>query len=191
MCILFDPVERYRASRSQRAANALPAFHAAYEGESKTVLGPPVQAVGLGDISIPAFTLQLLFWQRAQHLLTPPEVFHALSVWKGTGRNETVVAADPGEGAALLDAMVAADLVWLMDTPKRVLVSPKGIALLSGLSPACEDPDLPWRLLCWERDWPASRESSERWLSSFFARQRRFVPAAAPDRGSVVGSSSP
>jgi hypothetical protein len=75
---------------------------------------------------------------------------------------------------ALFDRMVMSDLLWEMGAPKRFLVSPKGIALLSRLHPACEDLDLPWRLARWEEMWPGSESEMQRYVRAFVARQRGF-----------------
>lgn len=133
--------------------------------------------VGLPDGAITLQKIQILYWLRSQHPLTRPEMSRGMEGWRGTGRNE-VVTLDPASSApALLDHMVKNELLWEMGTPtKRLLVSPKGIALLSRLHPACEDLDLAWRLAQWDGTWPAAEVDVQRYARSIVARQRGFVP---------------
>ena len=121
--------------------------------------------------------LQLLYWLRSQHPMTRPDMVRGLEQWRGTGRNE-VARFEPAHSApALLDRMVKDELLWEMGVPtKRVLVSPKGIALLLRLHPACEDLDLPWRLARWASEWPGAESDIERDVRVFVSRQRGFAP---------------
>ena len=131
--------------------------------------GLPVGAVTLQKV-------QVLYWLRSQHPLTRPEMVRGMQAWRGTGRNDVVPLESAGSAPALLDCMVKDDLLWEMGSPtRRLLVSPKGIALLSRLHPACEDLDLPWRLARWAADWPASMPDVERYARSTVARQRGFL----------------
>ena len=140
------------------------------------VFGPIVEEVGLAGATITMRNLQLLYWLRSQHPLTRPEVIREMAAWRGTGRNDVVAFEPSVTASALLDGMVKDDLLWEMGSPtKRVLVSPKGIALLTRLHPACEDMDLPWRLIRWEQAWPASELEAERYVRSFIGRQRGYA----------------
>ncbi|CAN7782178.1 hypothetical protein LJR175_008197 [Variovorax sp. LjRoot175] len=151
-------------------------LEAAFEAEGSSVFGAIAREVGLADVALTMKGLQLLYWLRSQHPLTRPVMVRGLAQWRGSGRNE-IAQFEPAHSApALLDRMVKDELLWEMGGPtKRVLVSPKCIALLSRLHPACEDLDLPWRLARWEGNWPASENEAERYVRSFVSRQRSYL----------------
>jgi hypothetical protein len=73
--------------------------------------------------------------------------------------------------------MVRDELLWEMGTPKRLLVSPKSIALLNRLHPTSQDVDMPGRIARWERDWPFSMAEIERYCRAFATRQNGILPA--------------
>lgn len=152
-------------------------LEAVFRSEGASIFGPIEQEVGLEVGAVAMKGLQLLFWLRSQHPLTRPDMVRSLEQWRGTGRNE-VGRFEPAHSApALLDRMVKAELLWEMGVPtKRVLVSPKGIALLLRLHPACEDLDLPWRLARWASDWPGAENDIERYVRVFVSRQKGFAP---------------
>lgn len=149
-----------------------------FQAAGSSVFGQVARDVGLAGVTISLTELQLLYWLRSQHPLTRPELVRALAQWRGTGRNEVVAFEAAAAVPALLERMVKDDLLWEMGMPtKRVLVSPKGIALLARLNPSCEDLDLPWRLVRWDSAWPGAAGDAERYVASFVARQRGFVAA--------------
>lgn len=147
--------------------------------DGSSVFNPVALEAGLPDGAITLRKIQILYWLRSQHPLTRPELVRGLAQWRGTGRNEVVVFETAAAAAALLERMVKDDLLWEMGSPtKRLLVSPKGIALLARLHPACEDLDLPWRLAQWDGVLPASKPHVERYARSLVDRQREFVGTA-------------
>ena len=54
-----------------------------------------------------------------------------------------------------------------------------GASFLDLLHPDCEDADLPFRHSQWQAEWPASRSAMERYLRTFFGKQRRFAALKA------------
>ncbi|CAN7385451.1 hypothetical protein [Variovorax sp. LjRoot178] len=152
------------------------ALEEAFSVDGSSVFNPVALEAGLPDGAITLRKIQILYWLRSQHPLTRPEMLRELATWRGTGRNDMVPFESASSAPSLLDHMVKDELLWEMGSPtKRLLVSPKGIALLSRLHPACEDLDLPWRLARWAADWPASEPDVERYARSTVTRQRGFV----------------
>lgn len=147
----------------------------AFLAEGAGTFGRVALDVGLADSAVTMKCLQLLYWLRSQYPLTRPEMLRAMAQWRGTGRSDAVPFEPASSAPALLDRMVKSELLWEMGAPKRFLVSPNGIALLSRLHPAFEDLDLPTRLARWERDWPAFEGEVGRYVRSCVAKQRGFV----------------
>lgn len=148
---------------------------AVFAAEGLGIVGPIARDVGLGAEAISLSGLQVLYWLRSQHPLTRPDMLRAMAQWRGTGRNDVIPFKPSGAVPELLDRMVKDELLWEMGSPKRLLVSPKGIALLSRLHPASEDLDLPSRLARWQSEWPASERDPGKYVRSFIARQRNFI----------------
>ena len=146
-----------------------------------SVFNPIALEAGLPEGTISLRKLQILYWLRSRHPTTRPDMIRELAQWRGTGRNEVVPLEAASSAPGLVDQLVKDHLMWEMGTPvKRLVVSPKGIALLSRLHPACEDLDLPWRLARWDADWPASSADVERYARSMAARQRVFRMEPTP-----------
>jgi hypothetical protein len=141
------------------------------------ILRPVATGIGL-DIEITLKDLQVLYWLRSQHPLTKPAFFQGITEWVGTGRSDVAQREPMSSAPSLLDRLLRDGLLWEMGSPtKRVLVSPKGIALLSRLHPSFEDLDLPSRVDRWVRDWPASQNDVQRYVRSLYALQRTYAPS--------------
>ncbi|MGJ7523803.1 hypothetical protein ACSFA0_25230 [Variovorax sp. LT1P1] len=125
--------------------------------------------------------LQVLFWLKTQPPLTQASMTSTLEQWPGTGRLKAHPLVDIVADAALyVRSLVARDLLWEMGAPtRRLLVSPRGIAILNGLHPAWEDSDLPNRIALWADEWPASKVSIDRYVSLLRLRGDTPVPLRA------------
>ena len=101
----------------------------------------------------------------------------ALAQWRGTGPAPVTIFQSAAAAPGFLERMVKGELLVEMGLQtKRLLVSPKGIALLARLSRACEDLDFPLRLARWNADWPTSEPEVLGYVRAFISRQRGFVP---------------
>ena len=94
---------------------------------------------------------------------------------------EFSVANVHGFLAGLLESMgdIYADMVCgLFDSivGRDLVLSAQGQAFLDLLHPGCCDQDLPGRMRQWEQEWPVSRPKIERYLRTFFGKQKRFTP---------------
>lgn len=78
----------------------------------------------------------------------------------------------PASQRAIIDTLVKNGL--LNENDKHVAISEKGQLFLSNLHPECYDPDLPFRLQMWCEDWDNSMPKIDRYLRTFFGRQKRF-----------------
>lgn len=137
---------------------------------------------GLPDGAVTLKKLQILYWLRSRHPVTRTEMVRELTLWRGTGRNEAVPLEPAISAPGLVDQMVKDELMWEVGTPTtRLVVSPKGIALLSRLHPGFEDLDLAWRLVRWEGDWPLAMADVTRYRDALAARQRSAESPRRPE----------
>lgn len=123
------------------------------------------------------YSLQLLYALRDHPL---PEVagsidHHVLLSmmnWSGTGKYPPTSLGSVTSRAAIVGGLYDDGLLL------KSGVSTAGRAFLDQLHPDCCDPDLPARIRRWEQAWPATRPSMERYLRTFFGKQKRFARAA-------------
>lgn len=59
--------------------------------------------------------------------------------------------------------------------------SPQGEAFLNNIHPDCYDPDIGFRIQHWGETWPASRPKMERYLRTYFGKQKRFARRVIAD----------
>jgi hypothetical protein len=119
------------------------------------------------------YSLQLLYALRDQPLPERPkgvlwEVFRKMQHWTGTGRYPPSPLGSPSSQAEIVRGLQRDDLM------QHAELSPTGRTFLDRLHPDCCDPDLPARISNWEQAWPASRTRMERYLHTFFGKQKRF-----------------
>ncbi|HHG4294330.1 TPA: hypothetical protein ACPWIG_005224 [Pseudomonas aeruginosa] len=98
----------------------------------------------------------------------------SMTDWRGTGRHEPTPLGSPASRHEIIAGLKRAGLI--LGTERGGLaVSDLGHQFLGRLHPDCRDADLPARLRQWQRDWPRSRPAVERYLRTFFGKQKRFM----------------
>lgn len=148
------------------------------------VLGKTMRDAGVSETAPPLskFALQLLYALRDQAPMREGEILDLMQHWSGTGRDLVV-----GEGwrprlgscastVLILENLINAGLVCAdrNEVSARCVVSDLGHRLLSRLHPDCEDRDLPFRLHAWCEQGEASKPSMDRYIRTFFGKQKRF-----------------
>lgn len=58
---------------------------------------------------------------------------------------------------------------------ERLLLSDRGRRLASLMHKDCHDPHLSKRLATWGETWPASKPAIDRYVRTFFGKQKRFL----------------
>lgn len=160
-------------SLNPSAGPARQCLESAFEAEGRALIDQVGQQVGLQPGAVTLEALTLLYWLRSQPPTTRPDMDRALARW----RDGDVAFKTPAQAPAFLELLLKNELLVEMGAQtKRLLVSPKGIALLSRLHRGCEDLDLPARLHRWETAWPRSEAETVGYVRAFVARQRTFVP---------------
>ncbi len=127
------------------------------------------------------YSLQLLMAARDGVERTESQWIQTMAHWQGTGRyapEEGIALGSPMSWAAILEHVV--NNGWLVPIPGRrpvtLALGPKGHAALARLHPGCEDADLPFRLHDWaQQGLEASQPAIDRYIRTFFGRQKRFL----------------
>ncbi|MCE7534227.1 hypothetical protein [Acinetobacter nosocomialis] len=119
------------------------------------------------------YSLQVLY-----DLLNNPEkngdYFKKMSIdWVGTGRYEKGQIGSAASRHALIENLLGNGLIETIDGVFHV--STLGQAFLKSLHPDCQDADLPFRINEWMLTWPDSQPKIERYIKTFFGKQKRFA----------------
>lgn len=140
------------------------------------LLRPALRSAGASAAAVVSkFGLQVLYYLRKTGPQTQGGLIQQMHDWPGTGRYGEVGLGSPTSRVAILATLEAAGLIDVGEPRDRMVgLSKTGRAFLVGLHPDCEDPDLPARLGRWVATWPESRPTMERYLRTFFGKQRRF-----------------
>lgn len=150
---------------------------------SYAVLGAAQRRAGVPDVPLSKYALQLLYGLRNRPPMTDGLVINLMQKWAGTGRYLARAGAAGlrfGSAASrlrILDNLLEAGLVARteVDGKHAVQVSARGQALMNLLHPDCEDPDLPFRLHAWCEAGAASKPAIDRYIKTFFGKQKRFM----------------
>lgn len=134
-------------------------------------------AVG-GDLPNPVFskyTIQTLYALRNAGHPTVGELVHLMAGWKGTGKhiNRHVSLGGAASRGPLIYSLLYMGLAT--QTNQRLSLTPRGEALLTTLHPDCEDADLPFRLEEWMTKPEAGRVAAQRYMRTWFGKQKRFM----------------
>ena len=191
----FEPTALKTAVSGQQAHEDALAARLVAHGEVRhyfdhqfSVNSVAVLAKTLGESAwISKYQIQTLFLIARHGSLSEAQVLQRMHHWTGTGRYPREgSASDLGLGSArsrhvIVDQMVARG--WLDrhavigEKPMwQVTLSSRGALVLLKLHPGCEDADLPFRLHAWaEEGLAASRPAMDRYIRTFFGRQKRFA----------------
>jgi len=158
--------------------NAMAFFSHALFPNLAQVVDPMTTRSGAQPYQVSKYGLQLLYALRDQPLQERPEgvlweVFHKMKNWTGTGRYPPCPLGSVTSQGEIVQGLHSSGLM------EHAELSPSGRAFLDRLHPDCCDPDLPARIRIWEQDWPGSRPSMERYLRTFFGKQKRYRPRKA------------
>ncbi|WP_029308484.1 hypothetical protein [Cupriavidus metallidurans] len=127
-------------------------------------------------LAVSKFGLQLLYGLQTQSPLGDGELLRFMEGWRGTSRHAPSPLGSPASRPAIVGQLLDAGLVT-RDLQYRLSLSRCGTEFLALLHPDCEDADLPARLEAWGLAWPDSRPQMERYLRTFFGKQKRFAIA--------------
>lgn len=145
------------------------------------LLGAPLRDAGVVDdrFTMSKYSLQLLHGLQGRPAMTEVQVLELMHQWPGTGRYAPTELGSPASRANIVSGLCDAGLL-VADDKRCMSLGVRAQAFLSRLHPDCQDADLPARMRQWEADWPTSKPRIERYLRTFFGKQKRFSGAISP-----------
>lgn len=152
-------------------------FDFCYLVNAQPMLGDALRRVAGAhkDYWVSKFGLQLLY--RLSHLpdITPSGILQLMENWAGHGPQPAITSLGSAASRhAIVDQLTQTGLLIESADSSRLQVSTLGTQFLAQLHPDCEDADLPMRLTRWASQWPNSRPNIDRYLRTFFGKQKRF-----------------
>jgi hypothetical protein len=167
-------------------ARAKDYFDYNYNLNAQVILGAAVRATCPFGTMVPSkYGLQALYFlrgrQRCQDETTEMDLLLAMENGFGTGKYPKTRMGSPITFPQILLQLVASGLVQSLKGPSSrpaIQITDLGEHLLSALHPDCEDPDLAARLQGWCEEGLASRPKMDRYLRTFFGKQKRFASKA-------------
>lgn len=108
--------------------------------------------------------------------LTEGKLVALMTQWTGSGRytNDRASIGSCSSRIEILSQLVQHGLLDL-NSKRSYRLSTIGHAFLDKLHPDCEDPDLPFRLAQWREDPVAGRVAAQRYIRTWFGKQKRFM----------------
>ncbi len=155
------------------AVNSQALLGAAYRKATNTALAVPIGKCAL----------QILYAMRDEAPMTEGRMMGLLMRWRGTGRYASEERPTIMMGSAKSVAMISDDVKrsGLVDpdsaggSSTRFSLNDAGRRFLDLLHPDCRDPDLPWRIQEWQAGGRSSEPKVDRYIRTFFGRQKRFA----------------
>lgn len=173
-----------------RRAEAKRFFEYNFNVNSLMLFGKALRALG---VEAPGFLmskwmLQVLYWFECDQKKGPFTAAQALlhmEDWSGwvphAPKPFRGVLGSPASRYQILENLLAVGLLQC-DDKRLYSISKLGSDFIVSIHTSCQDMDLPWRLPAWESTWPESRPKIERYLRTFFGRQKRFRSPLKPRR---------
>lgn len=113
------------------------------------------------------------------YFLTEGKLFSLMHRWKGTGRypsepaSECVSLGSCASRGEIIESLKHYGLI--SHHSKQLGLTEVGTRFLERLHPDCEDPDLPYRLAQWQNTPLESRQAVQRYIRTWFGKQKRFM----------------
>lgn len=138
------------------------------------VLSPCLRSVGIDTDTywLSKYNLQLLYALRDQSPIKENNLLYKMYKWLGTRRYPPAKLGSPASRYAMIEGLTNVGLIEAASG--ELSLSERGAAFLASLHPDCCDPDLPFRLTQWQDNWPESQPQIDRYLRTFFGKQKRF-----------------
>lgn len=167
---MFNVAEAKQVFYFNWALNALPIF------------GDVLRHVGVTDnVFLSKFQMLLLHVLAEQPPMMEGPIHLMMRDWKGSGKwsKGDDVFGSPASRGPIIEQLVKAGLLCESQAEgythrTHYEVSDVGKAFLAHVHPDCYDPDIGFRLAEWGRTWPASRPAMERYVRTYFGKQKRF-----------------
>lgn len=145
-----------------------------YNLNAMPLFGATLRSAGCTEAGylISKYSLQILYALRDSHTITGDyDLLAFMAKWRGTGRYSRVGIGSAASRCAIIDGLRSSGLI------RSTGITPLGEKFLGLLHPDCRDLDIPGRLAEWENNWPSSKSKIERYLRTFFGKQKAFNKA--------------
>lgn len=154
------------------------------------ILGETLRRAGVpADVApLSKYSLQLLYALRSVGPTTEDKVIQIMTRWTGTGRYKRPATGwFPSVGSVasrtkILENLILAGLLergagaaGAVQDSQVTRLTALAHVLLDQLHPDCEDPDLPFRLDAWCDKGEASKPAIDRYINTFFSKQKRYL----------------
>ncbi|KWA84149.1 hypothetical protein WL29_22560 [Burkholderia ubonensis] len=159
-----------------------------WNANSLAILGDVQRRVGAPGNAPPMskYALQLLYGLRARQPMTEGRIVNLMQNWPGTGRYKPATGerrpqlGSPASVSPIIENLLFSGFLETTVVAGRAHLglSGRGRALLNLLHPDCEDADLPFRLHAWCEQGAAAKPAIDRYIKTFFGKQKRFAPHA-------------
>lgn len=174
---VLDAAEAKQFFDHNWALNALPLF-----GDVLRHIGAP------GDGFISKFQLLVLHIMSRRTMCGHGELLWLMTKWEGTGKWKLDERCGIGSATSrdkIVESLVDKGLlikgnnndVFSSVSPldlDHISITPRGTEFLSCLHPDTYDPDIGVRIALWGETWPHSRPAMERYIRTYFGKQKRF-----------------
>lgn len=150
------------------------------------ILGETARRVGVLADTLPVskYALQLLYALQGRESLSEGKVIDLMNKWPGTGRYSYSSGQwRPRLGSCASSSAIIKNLQMaglLATDHKHIQLTALGEAFLAALHPDCKDLDLPFRLDAWCGQGSAAKPAMDRYLRTFFGKQKRFLEGVSP-----------
>lgn len=158
-------------------AQAKKFFDYNFNTNSLVVLGDLLRKfrVDTNQFIMSKFSLQVLYDLKERSAINIYDYAEILGQsWKGTGRYEQGQIGSATSRFTIIDELIKNSLAQV-DNDNLLTISVLGKAFLDRLHPDCCDPDLPFRLQEWGENPVAAQPKMERYLNTFFGKQKKFA----------------
>ncbi|RCT89658.1 hypothetical protein [Acinetobacter baumannii] len=129
--------------------------------------------VNTNNFIMSKYTLQVLYDLLNNSAKNEDYLKKMSSGWVGTGRYAKGQIGSVASRHAIIENLLANRLIKTIDGMFHV--TPLGQVFLESLHPDCQDADLPFRINEWMLTWPDSQPKIERYIKTFFGKQKRFA----------------
>ncbi len=153
------------------ALNALPIF-----GDVLRHIEAP------GDAFLSKFQILVLYALSSRDPMTENEIFRMMVDWKGSGKWQGKAWHGIGSASSrmpIIEQLTKKGLIQVCNpreagVHRKLKISDLGKTFLSHVHPDCYDPDIGFRIDNWGGDWPTGRPAMERYIRTYFGKQKRF-----------------
>lgn len=148
-------------------------FNAAFRVNSIMLLDPILRKLSPayeGGMIAPS-SLQLLYVIAESDGMSTDRMTRMMIEWKGTGRHPQVALGNESTRHQIIENLANAGLIRISN--RMYTASALGTSYLAQMHKDCRDVDQAARLEAWSHEWPASRPAVEKYLRTFFGKQKR------------------